>query len=170
MRQRKADRAPRDVVAGLPVFVWGEREGEKRAGTSSAESTNLGGGGVLGEGTSAHDEEASVGLRLLDSPTEATALLRPGATSTRRASFFARLFPNQTPTPPPSPPPAAPTHRKKYVSLNIECAICLADFVDGERVMELPCGHLYHQDEIESWLLGTKRLVSLARFPPRAPI
>ncbi|KAK4705231.1 hypothetical protein P7C70_g983, partial [Phenoliferia sp. Uapishka_3] len=165
MRQRKADRAPRDVVAGLPVFVWGEREGEKRTRTSPSPSADMmGGEGNLGEGTSADDEEATVGLPLRQAPTETTSLLRADATAPpRRFSFFSRLFsPAAAPPSLPTPPTLLPK-RKKYVSLNTECAICLGDFVDGERVMELPCGHLYHQEEIESWLLGTKRLCPVCR-------
>ncbi|KAL8283759.1 hypothetical protein RQP46_005554 [Phenoliferia psychrophenolica] len=162
MRQRKADRAPRDVVDGLPVFTWGERDsGEKRAGTSPEHEGDANGGDSVGEGTS-RDEEASIGMRPIpESPTESTSLLRPNATATRRSTFFARFFPAQTPTPPPSPPPTSVPKRQKFHSLNIECAICMEDFVDSDRVTELPCGHLYHQAEIESWLLNAKRLAFL---------
>ena len=32
------------------------------------------------------------------------------------------------------------------------CAICLADFEDDDEVTRLPCGHLFHLDEIQQWL------------------
>jgi hypothetical protein len=34
------------------------------------------------------------------------------------------------------------------------CSICTEDFLDGENVRLLPCGHIYHQRCIDPWLLG----------------
>ena len=39
-----------------------------------------------------------------------------------------------------------------------DCPICLSNFEDGDRVRVLPCGHIFHQDEIDDWLTGTRRL------------
>lgn len=47
-------------------------------------------------------------------------------------------------------------HPRWYVQDN--CPICLANFEDGDRVRVLPCGHIFHQDEIDDWLTGTRRL------------
>ncbi|WFD38143.1 RING-type E3 ubiquitin transferase [Malassezia japonica] len=38
------------------------------------------------------------------------------------------------------------------------CPICLSEFLEGDRVRVLPCGHVFHQDEIDDWLTGTRRL------------
>ena len=35
-----------------------------------------------------------------------------------------------------------------------ECAVCLGEFVQGESVKLLPCGHGYHGACIDKWLLG----------------
>ena len=32
-----------------------------------------------------------------------------------------------------------------------ECAICLADFVDGSKMARLPCLHLFHEACCGSW-------------------
>jgi len=34
-----------------------------------------------------------------------------------------------------------------------ECIICMADFVEGDRVRFLPCMHTYHVDCIDEWLM-----------------
>ena len=39
------------------------------------------------------------------------------------------------------------------------CAICLGEFEMGDPTRVLPCGHVYHVDCIDSWLLGAKRTV-----------
>lgn len=44
----------------------------------------------------------------------------------------------------------------------VECAICLEDFVKGDRVRVLPCKHIFHLDEVDGWLIERKKLVSCA--------
>lgn len=34
------------------------------------------------------------------------------------------------------------------------CPVCTEDLVENERVRILPCGHIYHQQCIDPWLLG----------------
>jgi len=36
------------------------------------------------------------------------------------------------------------------------CAVCIADYVDGESIVELVCGHLFHQECIKEWLAKHK--------------
>jgi hypothetical protein len=44
--------------------------------------------------------------------------------------------------------------RKK--SVDVDCAVCLADFRDGERLRQLPsCRHAFHIDCIDAWLQAT---------------
>lgn len=43
----------------------------------------------------------------------------------------------------------------------VECAICLSEFVKGDRVRILPCHHIFHMDEVDSWLIQRKKLVCL---------
>ena len=48
---------------------------------------------------------------------------------------------------------------KKYFSKD-ECAICMDAFQSGEIVRILPCGHVFHKDECDEWLLKWRKLVS----------
>ena len=54
----------------------------------------------------------------------------------------------------------------EWVDKQEECAICLEVFVKGDRVRELPCGHIFHMDEVDEWLIHRKKLVCAfgARF------
>ncbi|KAK8295186.1 hypothetical protein V6Z11_D05G048400 [Gossypium hirsutum] len=44
-----------------------------------------------------------------------------------------------------------------------ECAICLDEFVKGEEVASMPCGHGYHNGCIVKWL-ETSHLYPLCRY------
>ena len=146
IRQQQLDRAPRDAVARLPVFIWGEQE--KPADDSTAR---------------ADDEERAVGTL-----TESTPLLRPELGEERR-SRLGRFMPRWTRRlvglhvdPKGKSTELAPRQTRRY-DTSAECAICLCDFVKGERVMVLPCGHIFHEPEITPWLLDTKRVCPICR-------
>jgi len=36
---------------------------------------------------------------------------------------------------------------------NKECAICLEVFQKGNKIISLPCAHIYHNNCIKEWLL-----------------
>ena len=42
------------------------------------------------------------------------------------------------------------------------CMICLENFKDGDRIRRLPCGHIFHLDEIDKWL-GLNNVCPLCR-------
>jgi hypothetical protein len=48
---------------------------------------------------------------------------------------------------------------QKYYSKD-ECAICMDSFHRGEVVRILPCGHVFHKDECDEWLMKWRKLVS----------
>lgn len=76
-------------------------------------------------------------------------------------------------------PPQVSSEWKKYMSKQVECVVCLEEYVDGvSRVMSLPCGHEFHVDCITPWLITRRRTCpickgdvvrSLARGPPTSP-
>lgn len=49
--------------------------------------------------------------------------------------------------------------RKAWFSSQTECAICLGEFEKGDKLRILPCGHVFHLDEVDVWLVRRKRLV-----------
>ena len=59
-----------------------------------------------------------------------------------------------------TPTPAA----HPWFDNQVECAICLSEFVKGERIRILPCHHIFHLDEVDSWLIQRKKLVRLLNF------
>ncbi|KAJ0123433.1 pa domain-containing protein [Diaporthe amygdali] len=83
-----------------------------------------------------------------------------------------------------SPSRASPPHEKesqwkKYMGRQVECVVCLEEYVDGvSRVMSLPCGHEFHAECITPWLTTRRRTCpickgdvvrSLARGSPSSP-
>ncbi|KAI2464763.1 hypothetical protein F4781DRAFT_56941 [Annulohypoxylon bovei var. microspora] len=68
---------------------------------------------------------------------------------------------------------------KKYMGRQVECVVCLEEYVDGvSQVMSLPCGHEFHVDCITPWLITRRRTCpickgdvvrSLARGVPSSP-
>ncbi|KAI5867718.1 hypothetical protein GGS23DRAFT_549630 [Durotheca rogersii] len=68
---------------------------------------------------------------------------------------------------------------KKYMGRQVECVVCLEEYVDGvSQVMSLPCGHEFHVECITPWLITRRRTCpickgdvvrSLARGMPSSP-
>ncbi|KAL4064164.1 hypothetical protein V8B97DRAFT_2026133 [Scleroderma yunnanense] len=50
-----------------------------------------------------------------------------------------------------------------------ECIICLSEFAKGDRVRELPCHHIFHLDEIDSWLINRKKLCPVCKADVTQP-
>ena len=60
--------------------------------------------------------------------------------------------------PPPPPPALVYSAAGTKLAGAAECAICLAEFVDGDAVRVMPaCGHGFHARCIERWLAGGRR-------------
>lgn len=80
---------------------------------------------------------------------------------------------------PRSPPQEKPSEWKKYMGRQVECVVCLEEYVDGvSQVMSLPCGHEFHVECITPWLTTRRRTCpickgdvvrSLARGSPSSP-
>ncbi|KAF8735924.1 hypothetical protein AX14_001240 [Amanita brunnescens Koide BX004] len=51
----------------------------------------------------------------------------------------------------------------------VECAICLSEFVKGERIRILPCHHIFHLDEVDSWLIQRKKLCPVCKADVTKP-
>ncbi len=160
LRQQKRDRAPAEAVARLPIFLWGDTE---KAGPTPAAPNAA--------PDRPQDEESTIGSSeqpAAAGATESTPLLRPVSPQPRTVLERARIaFPRlgarrasdglsrlEAKLAKPM------RHRPRFHTT--ECAICLSEFEKGERVAELPCGHVFHAEEICDWLLESRRLVSRA--------
>ncbi|KAL1959843.1 hypothetical protein VTO42DRAFT_988 [Malbranchea cinnamomea] len=78
---------------------------------------------------------------------------------------------SRSPTPPTRSPgssekrsPRAPVSRRKYRGRQVECVVCLEEYVDGQsRVMSLPCGHEFHAECITPWLTTRRRTCPICK-------
>ncbi|KZO99615.1 transferrin receptor ectodomain, apical domain-containing protein, partial [Calocera viscosa TUFC12733] len=73
-------------------------------------------------------------------------------------------------------PPKTPTveigrHKMHWAwfETQVECAICLSAFERGDRVRVLPCGHVFHIDEIDGWLVRQKKLCPICKTDVTQP-
>lgn len=130
------------------MFSWGEDSVEKHIEVPTTARPE--------------DEEQRVGT---PPATETTPLLTTVVVPAR-TPFFARLFTRSYSR---SAPVVLAPARPQFRPSSSECAICLCDFEKGEMVMQLPCGHLFHRQEIEGWLLDSKRHVSCNFLRPYCP-
>ena len=65
---------------------------------------------------------------------------------------------------PPCEKAAKPAKRRKYTARQVECAVCLEDYIDGEsQVMSLPCGHEFHAECITPWLVNRRRTCPICK-------
>ncbi|KIJ62527.1 hypothetical protein HYDPIDRAFT_114171 [Hydnomerulius pinastri MD-312] len=56
-----------------------------------------------------------------------------------------------------------------WCETQVECAICLCEFVKGDRVRELPCHHIFHLDEVDAWLINRKKLCPVCKADVTQP-
>lgn len=59
---------------------------------------------------------------------------------------------------------ASPVWRRRYSGRQMECVVCLEEYVDGlSQVMSLPCGHEFHASCITPWLTTRRRTCPICK-------
>ncbi|OCF39663.1 hypothetical protein I317_06518 [Kwoniella heveanensis CBS 569] len=58
--------------------------------------------------------------------------------------------------------------KRQYFSKD-ECAICMDSFARGDIVRILPCGHVFHKDECDEWLIKWRKLCPTCRADVTLP-
>ncbi|KAH7157465.1 hypothetical protein B0J13DRAFT_581625 [Dactylonectria estremocensis] len=94
-----------------------------------------------------------------------------GAEGAEDESLLAPSAAIPTPPAPRNPPPKTEkgaggfsAEWKKYMGRQVECVVCLEEYVDGEsQVMSLPCGHEFHADCITPWLTTRRRTCPICK-------
>lgn len=176
IRQRRMERAPELAVLNLPCLIW---RGNGQPWEKVEEAAVI---GNAGKPTFSDDgnkpSRISVFLRRfrrrsqdmeLGTTEDTPAVQQDGAGNEGNIAGPSTLHQppvalKTTPVAPPVPPPD-----RTYYSCD-ECAICLSEFEDGEMVRVLPCGHVFHLPEIDSWLLRVKKLCPICKRDITVPV
>ena len=133
--RRRRWRAPKSVVERLPVRTYHTMSSSSSTTSSQTATPN----------------SSSPTSPLLQSANQTvTSRSRPRSQTT---SDVAASPPPSTDLSSASSSPAkekiasGPVSRKRYSGRQVECVVCLEEYVDGQsRVMSLPCGHEFHAD------------------------
>ncbi|KAH7927806.1 hypothetical protein BV22DRAFT_1193366 [Leucogyrophana mollusca] len=99
---------------------------------------------------------------------EGTVLPTHPSTSTNEADLESGV-PEQSESHPSTSHEAEPGVAVPWCETQVECAICLSEFVKGDRVRELPCHHIFHLDEVDAWLINRKKLCPVCKADVTQP-
>lgn len=134
--RRRRWRAPKSIVERLPVRTY-----HTMTSTSSTTSSQL--------SSPAPSSQNSPQLRPVSVRPRPRSQTTAGVVSTSPVEKNASS-PNNT--------------RRKYTGRQIECVVCLEEYIDGEsQVMSLPCGHEFHVECITPWLVTRRRTCPICK-------
>jgi hypothetical protein len=128
-RAAQRDRAPEDIVHNLPWQIWTGNGWEKH---DNAEHDSP----VSASSVEMDLEQGVVANAPVDNDGPKLSTIEDASTS------FHNKLKNQP-----------------WFESQLECAICLSEFVKGDKVRVLPCHHIFHLDEVDEWLIQRKKLV-----------
>ncbi|KAL4785891.1 hypothetical protein BJX76DRAFT_150270 [Aspergillus varians] len=142
--RRRRWRAPKSLVERLPVRTYHTIPTSSSSSSSSSSSLRSSSPGPV--------SQTSPLLGSKGSSTE-SARSRPRFQKTEPRSFETRREKSGT-----------STWRRKYTGRQVECVVCLEEYIDGQsRVMSLPCGHEFHAECITPWLTTRRRTCPICK-------
>jgi hypothetical protein len=151
--RRRRWRAPKSVVERLPVRTYHTM--------STASSTTS---------AQASPEHATHTSPLLISTSQNVSQRPRPRSQTTAGSFAGGASADSQFSPSRSPQSEKPSihpktaKRKRYTGRQVECVVCLEEYVDGEsQVMSLPCGHEFHAECITPWLVTRRRTCPICK-------
>lgn len=134
--RRRRWRAPKSVVDRLPIRTY-----HTMSSSSSASPTRF----ASQEGSSPTSPLLQSGPYPINSRSRSNPMTTSSAGSSLSVSMdqaTARASSTQR-----EKGGSSPRSRKKYSAKQVECVVCLEEYVDGHsRVMSLPCGHEFHAE------------------------
>jgi hypothetical protein len=171
LSQAQAERAPPTVVLSLPETIWTPEEWEKEDSPpprAKAKLRDMNGSDSDTSNREDGDAPASPLVQPVPIPAGIAKAVHISG-SANDAGFLSESLsapPQASTSTSPQPaqvvaPPSKKAVRKKFFHGD-ECSICLNRFERGDCVRILPCGHLFHKLEVDSWLLEWKKLVSIS--------
>ncbi|KAG8966175.1 hypothetical protein FRC03_012365 [Tulasnella sp. 419] len=153
-RQERLDRAPQDVVSHLPTRIWSGKGWEKEAEWLQRLKTRA-----------QRSQEATLFTRS-DEVNDGGNKSNSGNEEFQRGSEIERGEGCASPT---EDDDELPGGHQPWFSGQVECAICLSDFSPGDKVRILPCGHLFHIEEVDGWLTQRKKLCPICKSDVTQP-
>lgn len=140
-RQSRAKGLARAVLDTLPIVKFGNQSPSK-----SDPELELETGATQGQSNSPMHMTAS-GSRAADDSSDEAAATSIAAATARRGSHGS--LPTTT-----ADRHDTSTDGEEAASGHVECSICTEDFKVGEDVRVLPCGHQFHPNCVDHWLIN----------------
>ena len=129
--RRRRWRAPKSVVERLPVRTYHTITSNSSSSSSTPRPSSP--GAVSPTSPLLSSDSRSDNSRPLRSRSQTIAGTMPESSFTKEKS--------------PSLQSGSILWRRKYTGRQVECVVCLEEYVDGQsRVMSLPCGHEFHAE------------------------
>lgn len=175
-RRERLDRAPEDVVSHLPTRIWSGNGWEKESDWLKKLRTRALEGQSEGQAPAGSPDKPIFDLEgQLNPVANASETDIDEAEDGRKASSAQLLSAvhvealQSVETAASTEDDVLPGQDQPWFEGQVECAICLSAFDPGDKVRILPCGHLFHIDEVDGWLVQRKKLCPICKLDVTQP-